>query len=89
MGFPGWGGGEFLKFKMRGKDTSFYEKCAVLENGTLSFFGCQTLTWQFQSGAPNEISWQISAPQPGVSWLARETEQIQNTSWQTENTTIQ
>ena len=40
------------------------------------------------SGAPNEISWQISAPQPGFSWLARETEQIQNPSWQTENTTI-
>ena len=38
-------------------------------------------------GAPNKISWQISAPQPGFSWLARETEQIQNPSWQTENIT--
>ena len=40
------------------------------------------------SGAPNEISWQISAPQPPYSWLAFESEQIQNPSWQTENITI-
>ena len=40
------------------------------------------------SGAPNEYSWQISAPQPAYSWLARETGQIQNPSWQTENLTI-
>ena len=40
------------------------------------------------AGAPNENSWQISAPQVTYSWLARETEQIQNPSWQTENKTI-
>ena len=28
------------------------------------------------SGAPNETSWQISAPQPAYSWLARETEKF-------------
>ena len=39
-------------------------------------------------GAPNEYSWQISAPQPAYSWLARETGQIQNPCWQTENLTI-
>ena len=37
------------------------------------------------TGALNVISWQISAPQPAYSWLARETEQIQNPSWQAEN----
>ena len=37
-----------------------------------------------KTGAPNEISWQISAPHPAYSWLARETEQIQNPGWQAE-----
>ena len=41
--------------------------------------------WIDKTGAPNEISWQISATQPTYSWLARETEQIQNPSWQAEN----
>ena len=40
------------------------------------------------TGAPNESSWQISAPQPAYSWLAGETGKIQNPSWQTENLTI-
>ena len=38
--------------------------------------------------AGNENSWQISAPLPAYSWLARETGQIQNPSWQTKNLTI-
>ena len=38
--------------------------------------------------APNEHSWQISAPQPVCPWLAHESEQIQNPSWQIENIAI-
>ena len=40
------------------------------------------------SGAPNENSWQISAPQPAYSWLASESEQIQIPSWITKNLKI-
>ena len=39
-------------------------------------------------GAPNEISWQISAPQSAYTWLARKIDQIQNPRWQTEHITI-
>ena len=31
---------------------------------------------ELHSGAPNGNSWQISAPQPACSWLARKTELV-------------
>ena len=52
--------------------------CQWVTNGQVALY----------TGAPNENSWQITAPQPACSWLAGETEQIQNPSWQTENITM-